>query len=125
MNKLNRVCESGLVKGVAIAASLALLPISNANAGVSDKDIQNDAKTTGDVVSYGLGTQGQRYSTLKTINEKNVSKLVPAFSYSFGGEKQRGQEAQPLVHNGKIFVTGSYSRVFAVGNAFVETFCNE
>ena len=32
----------------------------------------------------------------------------------FGGEKQRGQEAQPMVYNGMIFVTGSYSRVFAI-----------
>lgn len=108
MNNLNKV------KGMAIAASLAILPASYAVAGVSDNDIVNDAKTTGDVVSYGLGTQGQRYSTLKTINSNNVSKLVPAFSYSFGGEKQRGQESQPLVHNGKIFVTGSYSRAFAI-----------
>ena len=43
-----------------------------------------------------------------------MSKLVPAWSFSYGGEKQRGQEAQPLVHNGKIFVTASYSRLFAV-----------
>jgi alcohol dehydrogenase (cytochrome c) len=33
---------------------------------------------------------------------------------SFGGEKQRGQESQPLVHNGKMFVTASYSRIFAL-----------
>ncbi|MBL1143270.1 MAG: PQQ-dependent dehydrogenase, methanol/ethanol family [Proteobacteria bacterium] len=114
MNKRNRACETGLIKSLAIAASLALIPASQASAGVSDKDILNDAKTTGDVVSYGMGTQGQRYSTLTKINDKNVSKLVPAFSFSFGGEKQRGQEAQPLVANGKIFVTASYSRVYAM-----------
>ena len=33
---------------------------------------------------------------------------------SFGGEKQRGQESQPLVYKGKMFVTASYSRLFAV-----------
>ena len=33
---------------------------------------------------------------------------------SFGGEKQRGQQSQPLVHNGKMFVTASYSRIYAV-----------
>jgi alcohol dehydrogenase (cytochrome c) len=33
---------------------------------------------------------------------------------SFGGEKQRGQESQPVIHNGKMFVTASYSRLFAV-----------
>jgi len=92
-----------------------MLPAGSAVAGkVTDDDIINDASTPGDVVSYGLGPQGQRYSSLKTINAGNVSKLVPAFSYSFGGEKQRGQEAQPLVHDGKIFVTASYSRIYAI-----------
>jgi len=33
---------------------------------------------------------------------------------SFGGEKQRGQESQPLVHDGKMFVTASYSRIYAI-----------
>ncbi len=96
---------------VIVGASLAFTV--NA-AGVTDEDIVNDAKTTGDVVSWGVGPQGQRYSPLKTINTENVSQLVPAWSLSFGGEKQRGQEAQPLVHDGKIFVTASYSRLFAI-----------
>ncbi|HEX4917124.1 MAG TPA: PQQ-dependent dehydrogenase, methanol/ethanol family, partial [Limnobacter sp.] len=76
--------------------------------------IQNDAKSTGDVLSWGIGTEGQRYSPLKDINVSNVGKLVPAWSFSFGGEKQRGQESQPLIHNGKMFVTGSYSRIYAL-----------
>ena len=73
---------------------------------VTDKDIENDAKTVGDVVSYGLGTKLQRYSPSTKINTKNVKDLVPAWSFSFGGEKQRGQQAQPMVYNGKMFVTG-------------------
>lgn len=81
---------------------------------VTDADIVNDAKTTGDVVSAGLGPQGQRYSPLDKVNTGNVKDLVPVWAFSFGGEKQRGQESQPLVHNGKIFVTASYSRIFAL-----------
>ncbi|MCE2679033.1 MAG: PQQ-dependent methanol/ethanol family dehydrogenase [Burkholderiales bacterium] len=76
--------------------------------------IEKDASTGNDVLSSGLGTEGQRYSPLKQINAGNVSKLTPAWSMSFGGEKQRGQESQPLVYNGKMFVTASYSRIFAV-----------
>jgi alcohol dehydrogenase (cytochrome c) len=88
-----------------------------ANAAVTDKMIEDDAKTTGDVLSSGLGTQGQRYSPLKAINPSTVGRLVPAWSFSFGGEKQRGQQSQPLIHNGKMFVTGSYSRLFALDAA--------
>ncbi len=95
----------------AVAAALSGAP---ARADVTDADILNDAKTTGDVVSFGLGTQGQRYSPATQINTKTVKNLVPAWSMSFGGEKQRGQESQPVIHNGKMFVTASYSRLFAI-----------
>ncbi|HXE40187.1 MAG TPA: PQQ-dependent methanol/ethanol family dehydrogenase, partial [Azonexus sp.] len=81
---------------------------------VTDADILNDAKTTGDVVSFGLGTQGQRFSPSTQINTKSVKNLVPAWSMSFGGEKQRGQESQPVISDGKMFVTASYSRLFAI-----------
>ncbi|MEK8025426.1 PQQ-dependent methanol/ethanol family dehydrogenase [Pseudaquabacterium rugosum] len=83
-------------------------------AGVTDQMIDNDAKSTGDVLSWGMGNEGQRYSPLKKVNTGNVGKLVPVWSFSFGGEKQRGQESQPVIHNGKMFVTGSYSRLFAL-----------
>jgi alcohol dehydrogenase (cytochrome c) len=81
---------------------------------VTDDDILNDAKNTENVVSYGIGNQAQRYSPLETVNVDTVKDLVPAWSFSFGGEKQRGQESQPVVYDGVIFVTGSYSRLFAI-----------
>lgn len=82
-------------------------------AGPGDADLMADAKTTGDVLTYGMGPQAHRFSPLSQINSGNVAKLVPAFAASLGGEKQRGQEAQPIVYDGVIYVTGSYSRVFA------------
>ncbi|MCB1956551.1 MAG: PQQ-binding-like beta-propeller repeat protein, partial [Rhodocyclaceae bacterium] len=99
----------GLAMGVIAASVLAW---GAASAGVTDADILNDAKSTGDVVSFGMGTQGQRYSPLDKINTGNVGNLVPAWTMSYGGEKQRGQEAQPLIHDGRLFVTASYSRLF-------------
>ncbi|MFZ2828462.1 PQQ-dependent methanol/ethanol family dehydrogenase [Hydrogenophaga sp.] len=82
--------------------------------GVTDAMIANDAATPDNVLSWGMGTQGQRHSPLTGVNAKNISKLVPVWSMSFGGEKQRGQESQPLVNKGKMFVTASYSRIFAL-----------
>lgn len=96
-----------------VTVSLASLG-AQAATPVTDQMIENDAKSTGDVLSWGIGQQGQRYSPLKTINTGNVAKLLPAWSFSFGGEKQRGQESQPVIHNGKMFVTASYSRIFAL-----------
>jgi alcohol dehydrogenase (cytochrome c) len=96
-----------------VTLSLASMGAQAANP-VTDQMIENDAASTGDVLSWGIGQQGQRYSPLKAINTGNVAKLLPAWSFSFGGEKQRGQESQPVIHNGKMFVTASYSRIYAL-----------
>ena len=98
--------------GVFVVALAA--PTAQAASEISWRDILDDHRTTGDVVSYGLGPRGQRFSPLDQIDRANVADLVPAWAFSFGGGKQRGQEAQPLVHDGTIFVTASYSRIFAV-----------
>ncbi len=81
---------------------------------VTYDEILNDEKTTGDVLTYGLGQKGQRYSPLKQINKKTIKDLVPIWNFSFGGEKQRGQESQPLVKDGVMYVTASYSRIYAI-----------
>ena len=97
----------------ALMLGLASLPAA-AVKPVSWNDIANDDKTGQDVLNYGLGLKTQRHSPLKQINARNVDQLVPAWSFSFGGEKQRGQEAQALVHDGVIYVTSSYSRIHAL-----------
>ena len=102
---------SNLMAGLAAATSLVSMPLSAA--GPTSAEIQNDAATPGDVLSYGMGPWQQRFSTLDKLNSQNVAKLVPAFASSLGGEKQRGQESQPIVYDGTIYVTGSYSRLFA------------
>ncbi|WP_260292336.1 PQQ-dependent methanol/ethanol family dehydrogenase [Sedimenticola hydrogenitrophicus] len=100
---------------LALAISLAIsVTAQTASATVTDQDILNDHTITSQVVTNGMGLQGQRFSPLKQINQGNVKKLLPVWSFSFGGEKQRGQEAQPIVHDGVMYVTGSYSRVFAI-----------
>ncbi|WBL66107.1 methanol/ethanol family PQQ-dependent dehydrogenase [Thauera sp. WB-2] len=97
------------------ALTVALAGIGSAQAkGVTDEDILKDAELTHQIVTHGLGTKGQRYSPLKQINPETVRDLVPAWAFSFGGEKQRGQQSQPLIHDGKMFVTGSYSRIYAL-----------
>ena len=93
---------------------LVLAASAHVSAQVTDAMIANDAATPDNVLTWGLGTQGQRHSTLTGINEKTIGKLVPVWSMSFGGEKQRGQQSQPLVNKGKMFVTASYSRIYAV-----------
>jgi len=63
---------------------------------VSWEDIANDHVTTSNVLQYGMGTNAQRWSPLAQVNESNVFKLTPAWSFSFGDEKQRGQAIRLL-----------------------------
>jgi len=100
-----------------LSVSFGLVAAGGATAAVTDQMIEASAKSGKEVLSWGLGTEGQRHSPLKQINTSNVAKMVPAWAFSFGGEKQRGQESQPLIHNGKMFVTASYSRIFALDAA--------
>ncbi len=97
----------------AAALSLGMASTSYA-AGVSEEDIAADATNTSQVVTNGMGRDLQRYSPLSKVNRHNVKRLVPAWAFSFGGEKQRGQEAQPLIYDGMMYVTGSYSRLYAI-----------
>lgn len=98
-----------------LAAVISLALAGAALAGtVSWEDIANDDKTPKDVLMYGMGLKGQRFSALKQVSTKNVADLAPAWSFSFGGEKQRGQETQAIVHDGVIYITASYSRMFAI-----------
>ncbi|PWV60626.1 methanol/ethanol family PQQ-dependent dehydrogenase [Plasticicumulans acidivorans] len=105
----SRFLKHRLALGVAM-----LLGTAAAQAGVTDEMIMNADKDTQNVLTWGITLNGQRYSPLKAINADTVKDLVPAWAFSYGDEKQRGQEAQPLVYNGRMFVTASYSRLFAL-----------
>ena len=96
------------------AATAMIMAGTMAQAQVTEEDIANDATITTQVVTNGMGRTLQRYSPLETLNKENVGNLVPAWAFSLGGEKQRGQETQPIVYDGMMYITGSYSRIYAV-----------
>ncbi|MDR7038529.1 MULTISPECIES: PQQ-dependent methanol/ethanol family dehydrogenase [Methylobacterium] len=102
-----------------IATTLALSGPSQAKDAkeakpVTWEDILNDQQSNDNVLMYGMGIKAQRYSNLEKINVNNVGQLRPKWSFSFGDEKQRGQEGQALVHDGIVYITASYSRIFAL-----------
>ena len=97
-----------------LALTASIVAASMASAQVTEEDLANDAATTGDVLTNGMGRHLQRFSPLDTLNRDNIDNLVPAYAFSLGGEKQRGQETQPIVHDGIMYITGSYSRLYAI-----------
>ena len=103
------------LKGLALTSLVAAMSMTGmTHAKVTDQDILKDQATAGDVVTNGMGPRAQRYSPLNKVNADTVQDLRPIWGFSFGGEKQRGQESQPMVKDGVMYVTASYSRVFAI-----------
>ncbi len=87
-----------------LVATLAFVAGFSASAfAQSTDDLKNDEKTPADVLVYGMGYSGQRYSPLTQINKDNVSKLVPLWGHAL--TDNRGAEAFPIVKDGVIYTT--------------------
>ncbi len=63
-------------------------------------------------LAHGREYAEQRFSPLKQINRSSIGRLGLAWVYETG--TMRGLEATPIVVNGVIYTTGSWSRVYAV-----------
>ena len=81
-------------------------------ANVTDDALINASNDAGEWLSYGRDYGETRYSPLNQITFSNVSELGVAWTYDTG--TFRGLEATPLVHNGIMYASGSWSVVFAV-----------
>src|SRR5262245_28352315 len=89
--------RSGLL-AVLLSATASVMALAQ-----TSEDLKNDANTPDDVLVYGMGYQGQRYSPLTHINKQNVGKMVPVWSYSLND--LQGGEGFPIVKDGVIYVT--------------------
>ena len=102
------------MKKLLMSAAIAAIATTGWADGDTEEDLANDQANTSSVLTNGMGRDLQRDSPLETLNKDNVKNLVPAWAFSLGGEKQRGQETQPLVYDGVMYITGSYSRLYAI-----------
>jgi PQQ-dependent dehydrogenase (methanol/ethanol family) len=80
-------------------------------AAVNATRIEGADNEPGNWLSHGRTYSEQRFSPLKGINDGNVSNLGLAWHYDL--ETRRGMEATPLVVDGVMFSTGSWSIVYA------------
>ena len=71
----------------------------------SAQELVNDGKNADNITTYGMGYDQKRYSPLKQINTSNVKRLVPVWSASL--QNLLGEQAQPLVYNGVMYVTNA------------------
>ena len=79
---------------------------------VDDAVLRNVDGRAGDWLTHGRNYAETRYSPLRAINTGTVRNL--GLAWSFETETTRGLEATPLVADGVLFTTGSWSIVFAI-----------
>jgi PQQ-dependent dehydrogenase (methanol/ethanol family) len=79
---------------------------------VDDARLRGADADVGEWLTTGRTYSEQRYSPLEQINADTVGRMHEVWSFETG--LTRGHEATPIVHDGAIFFTGSWSVVFAV-----------
>lgn len=83
-----------------------------ATSTVDDARLRAAAGEPGNWLTHGGTYAEQRYSTLAQIRTDNVGQL--GLAWSFDTQTNRGLEATPIVADGILYTTGSWSVVFAV-----------
>ena len=89
-----------------------LTPACNRSKNIDDSALRKADGDAGDWLMYGRTYDDHRFSPLNQINEQTVARLGLAWSHEFG--TTRGLEATPIVKDGVIYTTGSWSVVYAI-----------
>jgi len=87
--------------------------------GIDDARLRGAAREPESWLTYGGTYAEQRYSPLARIDETNVHRLGLAFAVEMGSK--RGLEATPLVVDGVLYTTSSWSVVHAIDARTGET----
>jgi quinohemoprotein ethanol dehydrogenase len=98
--------------GVAVLLSMLAVAVTAQKSPVDDAALAAADARRGDWLSYGRTYYEQRFSPLDQITDANVAKLGLAWSYET--ETDRGLEATPLIVDGVMYTTGSWSVVHAI-----------
>jgi len=105
-------------KGLAISVALAVGATLGAASGLAQPVDTGriDAGSQNDWLTYHGSYKGYHYSPLDQINASNVGNLGVAWMH-IPGRSTRGLQSMPIVADGVLYYTGSYSRVWALDAA--------
>ena len=90
-------------------AALLIAAFPAASLAQTTDQLINAEKTPQNVLTYGMSYSQQRFSPLTQIDRDTVKRLVPAWSYSMNNDT--GEESQPLVYDGVIYITSQNKTV--------------
>jgi quinohemoprotein ethanol dehydrogenase len=79
---------------------------------IDDAALRNADARAGDWITHGRNYSETRFSPLKQIDSANVKNL--GLAWSFDTDTTRGLEATPIIVDGVMYTTGSWSVVFAI-----------
>ncbi len=91
------------------------LPKGSQPGWVDDHRMLEAAEHPENWLLHGGTFNGEYYSSLNQINQSTVANLRPAWSVDF--DTVRGQESEPLVVDGVMYVTSAWSKVYALDAA--------
>ena len=102
----------GVITASLLVVALLGIPASRYLRSITTSWLAGTDGDTGDWLMYGRTYEDHRFSPLTQINEETIAKLGVVWSRELG--TTRGLEATPLVDNGVIYTTGSWSVVYAL-----------
>ena len=102
-----------LKHGIAVLAALLLVGCNSGESegGIDEMRLINAGDDSANWITHGRTYSEQRYSPLDAVNRDTVANLGLAWFADM--DTARGQEATPLVMDGKLYVTTAWSKVFA------------
>lgn len=109
--KLIILNEEKVIKEIPIEKKVELLNDKKFGQ-INSKRIINADKEPHNWLSHGRDYNEQRYSPLNQINKQTISKLELEWSLDMG--TTRGLEATPIIDNGIMFVSSTWSVVHAI-----------
>jgi len=86
--------------------------VGTISGNVTDERIEADAEEPGAWLAHGRTYDEQRFSPLTEINRGNVDRLGLAWYLDLG--TKRAQESTPIVVDGVMYFSSTWSRVYAV-----------
>ena len=98
------------------AFAVAAMVVASPASAIDPARLQAADKTPNDWLTYHGSYKSYHYSALDQINADNVKNLRVAWTH-MPGRSTRGLQSMPLVADGVLYYSGSYSRVFALDGA--------
>jgi quinohemoprotein ethanol dehydrogenase len=95
-----------------LAQKKARTPAAKGARAIDDAALRNADARAGDWITHGRNYSETRFSPLKQIDAANVKNL--GLAWAFDTDTTRGLEATPIIVDGVMYTTGSWSVVFAI-----------